>query len=51
MKIATDVELCSQCGLPFAVTLSSNNDLVVMTLQQLHLARGHAQTHYGLLLD
>lgn len=47
-KIATDENPCSECGLPFAVTVSADDKLIVMKLQSLHLARKHAEKHYGL---
>jgi hypothetical protein len=48
MKITSDDNPCGECGLPFAVTVSADEKLIVMKLQGSHLARGHAKKHYGL---
>jgi hypothetical protein len=47
-RIATDVDPCRVCGNPFAVTRSFTDDMIMMTLQQLHWTAGHARAHYGL---
>lgn len=39
---------CPKCGQPFVPVVSASAMLIVITLQQLHLARGHAAKHYGL---
>jgi hypothetical protein len=47
-KLATDTAPCSKCGEPFAITIAASEELIVLKLQMLHLARQHARKHYGL---
>src|SRR5262249_43886735 len=48
MKVATDADLCSICGQPFAVILWADANVIVMKLSMLELAHQHAERHYGL---
>jgi hypothetical protein len=47
-RIATDVNPCSVCGNPFAFTRSFTDDMIIMTLQQLHWTEKHARAHYDM---